>query len=184
MEFKGFKLNIIAIVIVLTLAVFFAGRYYYQVYNLERPLKDEVLAIEAVNDISLIERQGKIDFLVELNPGKDFYQTYQEIDLIMKEKLANNRGNILFENDNNEEFEEIYYLLQYALYEGVNNRNFVVMEERISDITLENDIENYKLWVDEEAVYLQLNDEHSSYYKRIPYQTVNIAELEGGGQYA
>ncbi|MEJ6951638.1 hypothetical protein [Natronospora cellulosivora (SeqCode)] len=184
MEFKGFKLNIIIVVFLLVIAVFFAGRYYYNVFSVERPIVEEILALDAVDDISLIEKQGKMDVIVKLIPGSDFFKTYQEIDIIMDEKLNNNRGNITIENHSTGDLEDLYYKLHYALYEGVNNKSFVAMEERINNIVIDNNIKDYRLWVDTQAVYLQLNNENSSFYKRIPYNTSIIVESEGGGQYA
>jgi len=181
MEFKGFKINIIILVVVVVLGLFFSGQHLFKIYNVDRPIKNEILALEQINDVSIIDNNDKKDLLIEFNSGIDFYESYQEVHQIMQDKLGNKSGNIIItENDqNSKELDDIYYKLHFAIYQGINTGYFVEMEKNIQSIVGINNIDSHKIWVDNNAIYIQLDNNDKSLYKRIIFN--NNIDTEGGG---
>ena len=48
------------------------------------------------------------------------------------------------------------------------------MKKNIDDIALSLELDNYQVWVDNEAVYLQLDKNNNSFYSRISYHDNNV----------
>ncbi len=182
MEFKGFKLNIIILVIVIILGLFFSAQYLFKIYNVEKPIKNEILALEEIKDVSIVDNNDKKDLIVDFHPGIDFHKTYQDVNQIMQEKLGSKSGKIIISNyQRNETLDNIYYKLHYAIYQGINTGYFVEMEKNVESIISKDELDNHKIWVDNEAIYIQLDKNKQSLYKRISYSNSKTVELEGGG---
>ncbi len=182
MEFKGFRINIIILVVVVVLALFFSGQYLFKIYNIDKPIKSEILALEEVNDVSIIDNNDKKDLLIDFHSGIDFYESYQKVHQIMQDKLGNKSGNILISenNQNSKELAEVYYKLHYAIYQGINTGYFLEMEKNIESIVGMYNIDSHKIWVDNNAIYMQLDNNDKSLYKRIVFNN-NLVNIEGGG---
>lgn len=180
MEYKGIKFNIVILIIIIMIGVFFGGQYLYKIYNIDQPVKKEILEIEGIDNVSIVEKNGQIDILVSLKSGIDFFQVYHKIEEIMIEKLGEQKGIIKVDNEKSKELEEEYYKLHFAIYEGISTREFVKMKESIDQIVNKINLDNYKLWIDNQAVYIQLDNNNNSLYKRIPYNRDIIVRTEGG----
>ncbi|MFW6287170.1 MAG: hypothetical protein ACOC2J_00280 [bacterium] len=181
MEFKGFKLKIILVVVILVLGLFFSGQYLNEVYNVDKPIKDDILALEGIRDVSIIDNNDKVDLHIEFKPGIDFYTLYQTITNIMDDRLGERSGNVVIakNNQSNSNLDDIYYELHFAIYQGINTGRFVEMEENIKVIVDKSDLDNYKIWVDNQSVFIQLDRNDESIYKRISYNSQ--LNIEGGG---
>ncbi len=182
MEFKGFKINIIILVIVLVIGLFFSAQYLFKVYNVDKPIKNEILALKGIKDVSIIDNSDQKDLLIDFHSGIDFYKSYQDVNQIMQDKLGSKSGNIIIsKNDQeNEELDDIYYKLHYAIYQGINTGYFVEMEKNVETIVGMYELDSHKIWVDNNAIYIQLDNNNKSLYKRISYNNI-ILDTEGGG---
>lgn len=181
MEFKGFKLNIILVVVLLVLGLFFSGQYINKIYNIDGPIKNEILALEGVKDISIVDNNERKDLLIEFEPGVDFYNLYQNITIMINDRLGEKGGNILIakSNQSNTNLDEVYYELHFAIYQGITTGKFVEMEENIESVADKSNLDNYKVWVDNQTVFIQLDKNADSIYKIIPYKNSSI-NSEGG----
>ncbi|MDI3547656.1 MAG: hypothetical protein PWR10_1308 [Halanaerobiales bacterium] len=179
MEFKGLRINIIILVIGIVLLSFFTGQHLLKIYNIDKPLKEELLAIDEINELRLVDNNGKTDIYVSFKPETNFYQVYKEIEDISSKQLGNKRGKIIIMNEPSRELEELYYKMHYAIYEGLTTNEFVKMEKNVSKIVKNYQLSDYKLWVDNQAVYLQLVNKEDSLYRRIPKNQVVSIRVEG-----
>jgi hypothetical protein len=168
-EFKGLKINIIVMVIGIVLLSYFIGQYLLKTYSIDKPLQEELLKIEEIEKIELVENDGKKDIIVFFKPGINLFQTYKKIAEISTERLGDRQGRIIIENETDRYLTDLYYKLHYALYEGLATHEFVNMEHNVREIIADYDLDDYKLWIDNEAVYLQLAEGNNSFYKRIPF---------------
>lgn len=180
MEFKGIKLNIIIIVTLIVIALFFTGQYLYRIYNIDKPIIKEILALDAIKDVRIRDNNNKLDLLLTFYPDIDFFNSYQEINKIMEDKLGNKSGNIIIENIYDNELEDIYYKLHFAIYEGVNTNKFVNMEKNVGSVAKTYNLDNYKIWIDNHAIYVKLDKNNNSFYRRIPYNNTVTVNAEGG----
>ena len=181
MEFKGLKINIIFLVIIAVILVFFAANHLINIYNVNRPLQDKLKSFTEIEDFLIIDVNGQIDLLITFQPAVDFYHLYQEIDKIAADNLGVKKGKIIIQNEGSNKLNQVYYQLQYALFEGLATSEFVDMEKNIREIVTVNNLADYKLWIDNQAVYLQLDDDDSSLYRRIPCNNRFTLSPAGGG---
>lgn len=170
MKIKGFNIYIILISIIIILGLYFAVINLYDYYNVKTPLKNKLMSIEGIKEVS-IDKEDEVKILVYLAPNLDLYDSYQSIYNISEEVLGNNSFEIVFDFLSSKEIEEIYYDIHYYLYEGYENRKYKEMRENIDRIMQKWD-KDYLLWVDEKRLYFQINDTDRSFYK--------IIELNGG----
>jgi len=180
MEFKGIKIYIIFIVMLSVIGIFFISRSLYRVYNIDKPIKEELLALNGVSNVDIVKNEGRADLHLVLLPDQDFFTLYKKIDNITKNKLGSKSGDIIILN-NDESLKEVYHSIHFAIYEGINTSNYVEMESNVKKISENEGIDNYKLWVDNDAVYIQLNKNDLSFYKRIPNNKVVTKRI--GGDY-
>lgn len=181
MEFKGLRINIILLAIIVVILVFFTVNHLLKIYNIERPLQDRLKSFTEIEDFLLINSNGKIDLQITFRPDIDFYHLYREINQIAAEHLGSKKGKIIVENTDSKQLDQVYYQLQYALFEGMATSQFVTMEKNISRIVKANQLADYKLWIDHQALFLQLDDGKSSLYQRIPYHKPLTLNQAGGG---
>ena len=84
------------------------------------------------------------------------------------------KGKIIITNNSIKELSASYLQMHYAIYEGINTGRFLEMKKNIDDIALSLELDNYQVWVDNEAVYLQLDKNNNSFYSRISYHDNNV----------
>lgn len=181
MEFKGVKINIVAIVILIILISFFVGQHFYKVYNIDKPIKEKIAGVDGVKKVEMLNTDGKMNMILSFDPAIDFYHVYKEIEGIFTDSKIDDKGSIIIKNDSNSDLEDVYYRLHYSIYEGIKTNKFVDMKENVAGIVEQSDFTDYRLWIDNEAVYFQLNGDEVSLYKRVPYNKKIIVHTEGGG---
>lgn len=181
MEIRGIKLNIVIVVSLIVLLLFFVGQNLLKLYNVDKPLNNELMALQDVSDVEIKEDGNGFIINLTISPGSDFYNIYNEVEQITNKRLGKKLKEFKFKDDS-AELQNEYYRLHYAIYEGIANKQFVTMESNIKELSKELNIDDYKLWVDSKAVYLQLNKANKNLYRRIPYigQTL-VVSAEGGG---
>lgn len=175
MEIKGLKFYIIIIVTIAIVGLFFTAQYLLDVYQIEKPLKNELASLEGVREIELIEnnKSSELIVMVKFEPGIEFYNLYQEIERILEKILGSRSVNIIITNESISELAEVYYQVHFAIYEGINTGKFLEMKANIDGIVYAEELDNYRVWIDNEAVYLQLDKNNNSFYTRIAYNDIN-----------
>ncbi|NLM96694.1 MAG: hypothetical protein GX175_03620 [Halanaerobiaceae bacterium] len=179
MEYKGIKLYIVLIVMLTVISLFFVGKSLYRIYNIEKPIKEELLALNGVGYVDIVKKEGRVDIYLTLLPDQDFFAIYQEIEKTVKNKIGNNSGDIIILN-NDKTLEDVYHRIHFAIYEGIYTNKYLEMERNVKEIAANEGIKDYKLWVDNDAVYIQLNKNNKSFYKRIPNNKMYISTRIGG----
>ncbi|ACL69944.1 hypothetical protein [Halothermothrix orenii] len=179
MEIKGIKINVVVLSMLIIVLAFFAGQHLFKLYNIEKPLTDELKSVKGVQDVKLLESGDKTDVSVKLSSDVDFYKRYHQLEKIASEKLGNELGKIIVNNEDNS-LEEIYYQMHYYIFEGISTYRFSYMKNEIKEIAEKNNVSDYRVWVDEKAVYLKLNRGKTSYYKVIPRQGITVSFKAGG----
>lgn len=182
MEFKGLKINIIILVAIIVIIAFFTGKHLLEMYNVDKPLKEELLSINGVkDDLILVDNNNKTDIIISFKTGINFYQVYKEVEKTSLEMLGKSFGKIIIKNDSNKKLDDAYYKMHFTIYEGLATNKFTIMEEEFREIAESSKLKNYKIWVDNHAIYLQLSDGISHLYKRIERKdNILFIRTEGG----
>ncbi len=173
MEYRGIKINIVLLIIVIAMILYFTGNFIINKYNVEKPLIDEIIAIEGIEDIELTEKNDKTKLKIKLANNGDLYNVYKNVDNIASEKIGDGNYEIIVSNKESNKLQLIYFRLHYAIYEGIATKKFTVMNKNIKEIVEENNLQYYNLRIDSENVYLKLADNNSVFYHIIPRNSDN-----------
>ena len=171
MEYRGIKINIVLLIIIIAMILYFTGNFIINKYNVEKPLIDEIKAIEGIEDIELNEENNKTKLKIKLTNNGDLYNVYKNVDNIASEKIDNYE--IVVNNEENNNLQLVYFKLHYSIFEGIATKKFTVMNENIKEIAEKNNLKYYNLRIDSENVYLKLADNNSVFYYIIPRNSDN-----------
>src|SRR5690554_8158600 len=118
---------------IIVIVAFFSGQYLFNLYNIEKPLINELKEIEGVNDIQIIDNNNNKDIVIVFENDILFFEVYQEIENVINSKLNENQGRVIIKNTEMDKMNEVYYDMHYAIYEGVYTKRFVEMEKNIEE---------------------------------------------------
>ncbi|MFW5992463.1 MAG: hypothetical protein ACOCQN_04655 [Halanaerobiaceae bacterium] len=167
MEYKGINIITVFIIILLIISIFFAGKYIFTKLNFEQPLREEIAKLPGTEGIYLHNSSEQITIVLEVGNNINIYKYYNQILTIIDHNLKNQDFQIKLKTDNSN-LDDVYYQLQFLIYEGIATQRFTTMKDRFDNIAGEYDLSDYKLWVDESHIYIMLAVSGDSYYKVIP----------------
>ncbi len=167
MEYRGIKVNYVIIIVIIALIIYFTGNFIINRYNIEKPLLSEIVDIEGIKNCQLEESNGITKLIITLNNSADLYQIYHEVNNKATEKLGNDKYTIKINNKENKNLQNVYFKAHYAIFEGIATKKFTAMNENIENIAQENNLMDYKLWIDNQNIYLKLADRETVLYRII-----------------
>ncbi|NLJ33119.1 MAG: hypothetical protein GX349_00775 [Firmicutes bacterium] len=168
MNIKGFRLHIIIAVALISILLFFAGKYCYQRYLVLEPLLKQVRAIEGVRDVQVSSLGGGRLFLVSLGDVEDLVDIYGKIDGQLAEVFEEQSYALHLLDARNEKLEEVYHSIHFAIYEAIDRGNFTHLADVVAKQALANGMGKYRVTVDGERVYLQLHLGEAYLYEIVP----------------
>ena len=170
MEIKGIKINIVILVIVGILILYFGVQYYNNIYRIEQPLENKLANLNGVEEVNLLSENDKITIDLKFNTNTAIYNTYIQTEKITENILRNEEYEITINNKLNKNLEQIYYDIHFHLYEGAVIGKFTNMIYEIDDIMIEHDFQNYNIYIDNNNIYMELVEKDNYYFKIISYQ--------------
>ena len=180
-NFKGVRLTIVVVTLIVGLAVIFGGQYAVKTFYQEEPFKKRVLSIEGIEDVKLVEVKDGQKVYLTVNPEVDVKTAYRKTDEMAQEML---KGEVKVEVDNKStaQLQDIYHKMHFAIYEGIASGKFTVMAENIEAIGQEIELQDLNVEVDNENVYLKFAKNNQVYTKVLPRKTQQIALQNQGGE--
>jgi len=170
---KQFKILVFIITLILALGVFLGSYALYKKFGVEKPLLEQLSAVPAVERVSMEKEGKKYIFEIELKKIENIQEEYTEINQVISSRLEEGGYEIRIKGNGNEKLKEFFNELQPAIYEALAYDRYVWLEEEIARKSAENQI-NYKMFVDEKYLYLQLEDESKYIYKIFNRETENL----------
>ncbi|MDI3540846.1 MAG: hypothetical protein PWP66_384, partial [Thermosediminibacterales bacterium] len=101
------------------------------------------------------------------NNFEDLDYVYREINNNISRIIKRENFKIELEGVENKKLKDAYYLLHFSLYENIEKGNFTQMYKDLVEISTEMNINEYKITIDNENIYLQLRDNDNSLYRVI-----------------
>ncbi len=173
MEYKGIKINIVILIIAVVLMIFFAGKFIMTKYNVEQPLLESINNVNGIENVELIDSNGKINIKITVTDDADFYQTYKNVVEITETQLAEDKGNVLINNKTSPALNDIYHKIHFSIYEGIATSQFTKMNSEIEEIAQTSGLKDFKVWIDNNNLYLKMSDGDNYLYKIISRITKN-----------
>lgn len=160
---NDFKILLFITALLITFGLALGGNFLHSRYNIENPLMAQINELPSVEGSS-IEKKDKIYLLrVSLGQVENLQEEYQQLNELVRDKLGEGKYQILIESDG-QELDRIYYDIQPIVYQALANNEYVWMKEQINLIADKDELE-YKMFIDQEHVYLQFSHgDQNQYY--------------------
>lgn len=169
MQIKGLRVPFIFLSMCLALGLLFGGNKLYQEYIILRPLVNELQGVPGVENVEINENGKDLFVTISLEEKAALNQTYNSIENTLG-KRKNKNLHLQIKDRPSENLENLFYQVQFCIYEALAQGNFTDMSKNIEKI-LENAAEvKWKLDMDLHNIYLEMYDGDHYLYEIIPRQ--------------
>lgn len=122
-----------------------------------------------------IEKQGKVS-MIYVQPGKvdNLQQTWNAMTKLIEKKTATGKYNIIIVDKRNQKLQNAFNELQPAIYEATANNTYIALQRELDQHLKDKNIK-YGLYLDNERLYLQMED--GDYYLYQVIERVNIHDI-------
>ncbi|AIS51326.1 hypothetical protein TKV_c01210 [Thermoanaerobacter kivui] len=162
---KGIRWQIVLITFAVVFGFLFASFQLYQNKLLPDKISKDVSTVKFVKMVTISTDTNGYIMKVKLDKVKDLMQTYKDIEDKVKKYPV--KINILLIDNPNDKLNNIYYNCQFAIYEGIQNGDYIKMYETIKDIANKNGATSY-VYIDKQNIYVDLREGSNYFYKVIP----------------
>ncbi|SJZ31269.1 hypothetical protein [Selenihalanaerobacter shriftii] len=182
MKIKGIRIELVAIVLIIALGLFFGGQYYYNNYRLENSLTNSLMQIEGIEKVEIKNVNEIKEVKLTLTNVKMLKEIYQKADRRLIDKFGSKNYTIKLNNSPNQKLMTAYQRVHLSVYESIITGEFTKMDARLKKIKEDLDIHKAEVSVDEENIYLELEDKNANFYKVISREHgMNRFAFQGGG---
>lgn len=174
MKNSEFRVAIAIIALITVFGLLWGGFTLYKKLAVEGPLAEGLKEIKAVSSVS-IEKDKVYVIEVKLDQVEDLQSVYESLVTTIEDTLNENEYKLVIKDNGNQALKELYKKLQPLIYESLANNKFVWLDETLAKTVNDNVV--YKLFVDEENLYIQLIKDDSYMYKILPRPSAKTANL-------
>jgi len=170
-----FRIVVFAVALLVSLGLFFGG------YTLDREVTARNtragLAALCGGPVNL-EKQGKVT-VISVQPGKvdNLQETWKSMTEFIEKDTSKDKYRIIIEDKRNNNLQEALDHLQPAVYEAAANNTFVALQRQLDQCLSKQDID-YRFYIDNDRLYLQMED--GDYYLYQVIDRVNVQETIQG----
>jgi len=161
-KMNEFKVLLFVMALVLTFSSGLGVHYLYSRYSIEKPLLAQFAEQEAVEEVQIEKIDDIYCINLTLDRVENIQEEYTRIRQAADAKLGSREYELLISGQGNVKLDEVYYEIQPIIYEAMANNRYVWMKDEIKDLAAQEQLD-YRMFVDDESVYLQLND--GKYYQ-------------------
>lgn len=160
MIFAGLRTHLIIAFLAVILAMLLAGDFLYQRYYVQEPLKEKLMAVDGVDQVEISGDSVK----VALGQVEDLRQTYIELQAIS----SRHGFPVEVTSATDPVLEAAWERAQFAVHEAASQGDFTVMAAKVEQEMVAAGIADYRLAVDNSAIFFQAR--HGSYnlYRIVP----------------
>jgi hypothetical protein len=164
---KNIKWPIAVLAFVLTLVIAVGLVQLRQRQLVNEPLFKRVSEYEAVKTVDL-QQEGNMQIVkVDLGYVDDLAIVHRELNEEIEELLGHDRFSLIIQDERNETLEAAYIAVHLALFEGEQRGNFTEMGELVVDKLQEMNMDEYRVLVDQDNIYLQIRQNEAYLYEII-----------------
>ncbi|HHY92057.1 MAG TPA: hypothetical protein GX511_01795 [Firmicutes bacterium] len=156
MKYRGYRVDVVGAVALLTVALLLTGRLAYTRYLVEKPLVRELKALPGVQGVELGQEHGRYVIRLELTQAANLAEVYRKAEQTSGESLGQGRFELKIIDKRSPELEDLYYRLHYYVEEALVRGNFSEAAARIESVAQAAGVKE-KLYVDRGHVYIELS---------------------------
>ncbi|MGI5882757.1 MAG: hypothetical protein ACOX7L_06775 [Dethiobacteria bacterium] len=171
----SFRWPIMVLVMLLTFGIVLGFNFWHQ-QRVKAPLVEKLQQLEGVRgiEVSTLEKSKKLRFVVALGVTNNMPDTYRKMDELLLSACNEDGYQLILSDKKSPYLEQVYDKIQFALMEGERTGNYTVMKEEIDRLIEQEKTElDYRLWVDQERIYLFISSGPHYLYKVIPVRTID-----------
>lgn len=155
---KSFKWPVAIVAFLLTLVLAVGGVQLRQRQLVNEPLFKRLNELEQVKTVDLRKEGGTQVVVVTLNYVDDLPETYRQLNDEISRLLGQKRYRLEIVDGRDQTLEAAFIAVHLALYEGEHRGNFTDMGGHVADVLADMGIEEHKVIVDNENIYLQIKN--------------------------
>ncbi|MEN6463244.1 MAG: hypothetical protein ABFC94_17980 [Syntrophomonas sp.] len=170
MKKNEFKFFIAIVALVVVSATFFGSYWLYNQYGVEKPLANRINSIAGVENVTIGNQDRELTIDVQLKNIDNLQSKYEEIKKAIDSVVKNKQYQLNIKYQRDEKLQNAYDNVQLMVYEAIANNRYLWLKEQmkpeLKGIT-------YKLFVDENRLYIQMQDGDHFLYEVINRQQDN-----------
>lgn len=177
MKNSEFRIITAVISLIVTLVILLGGYNLYNKYMVEKPLTTQLVALPTVKSAEIKKVDKEYLIQLQLEQVGNIQDSYTQIESTIKSKIKNDKYKIEIQDSGSKELSHFYNELQPVIYQGLSGRQYLWLDEQIKERSSDKGIKS-RLYVDDQRVYLQLEDKDSYLYKTF---AIAKTQTSGGG---
>ncbi|SFG48634.1 hypothetical protein SAMN05660649_01801 [Desulfotomaculum arcticum] len=183
MHIKGIKIHVVIIALVAGLAAFLGAQWLYKGLNFQKPLIAKLENNPVVISYKIDDSADIYKINLALSESVDLMNSYQQIFHDVKQVMGKRPFTIELTDRRNNQLDNVYGKGKFAIYEALQNGDFVQMASNLNLYASEAGIES-KVDIDDHNIYWQMKDDQHYLYSVIPRGNTEsiFASAETGGR--
>jgi len=168
-----FRVVIALLTVALTVAILFGGYSAYNVYGIEKPVKNQLSSLEPVSEVVITKENQIYDIRVKLSMVDNLQSAYNHIEKTLKQRFAADEYHLQIIDNRNEKLEQLYSDLQPAMQQAAAQSEFVWLNDQLTEKCSQMELK-HELGVDEEKIYIQVQDADHYLYEIIARPSISV----------
>lgn len=143
--------------LVIVLVISFSSYYVYKRFGIDAPLEKKIEALEGVENSKATRLSEGYEIEINMKKVANLQESYTSIDRAVKDSLPQKEYSLHLSDNPNQSLRDFIQHLQPAVFESLSANRFIWLDQELSRRTQEAGLQ-YKLFVDQEHLYLQVED--------------------------
>jgi len=177
MDFRGIKVHIALLIMLVTFAALAGGAYLYRIEWQERPLLRALASVAPVRELKITYAGNRADVWLRLGPVPDLSRIYDDLERAVARAYGVGRYTFSVEGDPDATLTQFYDQAQYYLWQAVQQGNYAAMAAAIAGEARARGLADERFSVTAQNVFLQATDAAG----HCLYIVVPRAQFGGGG---
>lgn len=170
MHIKGFRLYVVIIAVIATLAILLTIQFINQKYNVEQPLFKLYSQTKIVKDAKIEDKGDTVKVIIKVKKTENLKQAYNELTEYTNQIMDGKRYEMQIKDNRSAILEKAYYNSQFVIYEALAKGDFTKMANVIEKYSQKVGAESL-VFIDDKNIYVEFLKGDNYLYEVIPRQS-------------
>jgi len=159
-----FKVILFIAALVFTVGIGLGAYHLHSLYKVEKPLISGLNNLPSVVNSTVEKKENVYLINISLGQVENLQEEFEQLDELARSKLGEGKYRISINRSQGTGLDQLYYDIQPIIYEALANNHYVWMHDQLKQTAAKDGLE-YKMYLDEQRVYLQFsNGKDYQYY--------------------
>jgi len=174
MKIDELRIAVVLLAMILTVVALFGGYKVYNVYGVEKPVKEQLSALPPVSSVSIDKNKNGYDIEVQLGAVENLQSAYTGIENVLNQRFDNGDYKLNIIDNRNEKLELFYLQIQPAVQQTAAKSEFVWLDGYLDAKCREMGLK-HNLMIDEKNIYVHISDGPYNLYDIVARPAVGIS---------